>query len=110
MTLDHPNGAYLSIAEESHYKTNKKSKSVSLKEPVIGNPHLTSESRTQVINYLKSQIINAVQFKKGSAKVYDACTSIPELRDFMESKISSFETNTNPKAPAPVKPASGRAR
>lgn len=109
VTLDHPNGASLSIAEEPHYKMNKNKRSVS-KEPAIGNPHLTSESRIQVINYLKDQIENAIQFKKGAAKAYDVCTSIPELRDFMRSKTSFFETNTNPKAPAPVKPASGRAR
>jgi hypothetical protein len=99
-TLDHPNGADLSIVEETRGKVYTRTNDS--QDDKIINAHLTPESRDRVIQYLKSQIGRAVSVKQGSAMAYDACHSIPELKNYMESKMNLFKTDSNSKLPIPT--------
>ena len=104
-TLDHPNGASLSVVEEFRDKAKPDKKSAK-NEQKIDQPCSAPEVRAQVLEYLKGQIGSAVLIKPGSSRAYDVCHSIPELTIFMESKMNSFKTDPNSMQPGQMGPAS----
>lgn len=109
-TVDHPNGANLSVVElQSSEVRREQGKVVALKPQTS----LTPEAQSAVLMYLKSHIESSLWDKRGSSVAYDTCHRIPDLKEFMESKMSSFETSpvksgVAPIGNKPVSPKTGR--
>lgn len=106
--LDHPNGADLRIVEVPRSDVDRISSASPQKEKVkkLGNKSkLTPESQVQVIAHLKELIQDHLFAKKGTSAAYDACYAIPELREFLETNMSAFETaKPNPNSNGKFKP------
>lgn len=86
--IDHPNGAHLVIDEVASVKGKV--------EKLPSHVSLTPEAQAKVVSFLKDEIGEAVIFKKAPARAYQACHAIPELKEYLETKMNSFEKDASP--------------